>query len=631
VAEKAQSIAAAEARAVGIHWSFAPMLDIARDPRWGRIVESPGEDPFLASAMARAFVRGFQGDKIGAPDRVLACAKHFAAYGAAEGGRDYDAAHVPDTDLWNVYLPPFEAAVKAGSACVMAAYMDLNDVPATGNRFLLHDVLREAWGFRGFVVSDANSVDSLKKHGFARDEADAALRAFKAGVNMEMSFGPGDYPKTLPAAVKAGRITAKELDDAVRPLLVAKARLGLFENPYVDEAKAESVLGTPAHRDAAREAAERSAVLLRNEGGLLPLQRGKKIALVGPLADSAHDLLGSWTFHFDLKETPSLFSALRAKLGDAAVTYAPGVQIKRTTPTIFDLVSGYRTPDPWSDAQAKDEWQKALDAARAADVVVMALGEQQNMSGEMASRASLSLPGRQQELLEAVAALGKPVVLVLVNGRPLDIAWASSNVPAILEAWYPGTRGGEAIANLLLGDAVPGGKLPVSWPRDVSHVPFYYSHNLTQDIENHGKRYWDVPSTPLFPFGHGLSYTTFAVSNLAVAQPELAVSALEKGQAIDVSADVENTGGRAGDQVVQLYVHQKAGSASRPVRQLKGFSRVSLKPGEKQTVRFKLGAAELRYWSGSERRFVLEGEAFHVWVGGDSTASLAGSFRLLPN
>jgi beta-glucosidase len=623
--EKAQAIAAREARAVGIHWAFAPMVDIARDPRWGRIVEGAGEDPYLGSAMARAQVRGFQGDTIGSPDHVLACVKHFAGYGAAEGGRDYDASYISDAELWNVYLPPFKAAVDAGVGSVMSAYMDLNDVPATGNRWLMQDVLRENWKFRGFVVSDMNAVKSLTNHGFARDPADAAARALTAGVNMEMSIGTTYYSRHLAEAVKQGRVSTQQIDAAVRPLLETKFRLGLFENPYVDLARVRSVLENPEHREAARIAAERSAVLLRNQGGLLPLSKTthNRVAVIGPLADSKLDTLGPWTLAPELGETVTPLEGIRKKLGPGvSVEYAPGAQLRRKFPSPFDALLKTKPAGPWTEAQAKDEINRAVELARAADVAVLVMGELQEMSGESASRSTLDLPGKQQELLEAVVATGKPVVLLLISGRPLNITWASEHVPAILEGWYPGTAGGSAIANLLFGDAAPGGKLPVTWPRNVGQVPIYYSHNLTQAPQNQDKRYWNEESTPLYPFGFGLGYTTFSFSNLRVSQPEVAL-----GQTVDVSVEVENTGSRAGDEVAQLYIHQQAGSASRPVRQLKGFQRITLAPAEKKTVRFSLRPEDLQYWSAAEKRWVTEPATFDLWVGADSTAPLHSTFK----
>jgi beta-glucosidase len=622
---RSQAIAAKEARSAGIQWAFAPMLDIARDPRWGRMVEGAGEDPFLGSSMAAAQVRGFQGDHIGAPDHLLACMKHFAGYGAAEGGRDYDASYIPEALLYNVYLPPFQAAVKAGVGCVMSAYMDLNDVPATGNRWLLHDVLRQEWGFQGFVVSDANAVRSLVTHGYAKDLDDAAVRALSAGVDMEMATNATAFSKGLPAALESGRVKMPQIEDAARRILEMKMRLGLFEKPYVDPAESTRILATPEHRVAARLAAQRSAVLLRNAGNLLPPKKNgyARIAVVGPLADSQVDTLGSWTFRPDLAETVTVLAGLRNKLGaQAQINFAPGAQIARKFPSFFDAIVGVKPATPWSAGQVRDELKKAVDLSRSSDLTVLVLGEAQNMSGEAASRESLELPGSQQQLLEAVAAAGKPVVLVLLNGRPLDIRWAAQHVPAILEAWYPGTQGGNAVADLLFGDAVPGGKLPFTWPRNAGQLPINYAHNTTQAPDDQGKRYWDEESTPLFPFGYGLSYSTFHFSNLKVsAQHKL-------GQSVEITVDVANTGRIKADEVAQIYIHQQFGSASRPVRELKGFERITLAPGEKRTVHFTLTAADLGYWSSAKRAWVQEAATFDAWVGADSQASLHGNFSI---
>ena len=624
--ERAQTVAAREARAAGINWTFAPMVDITRDPRWGRIVEGAGEDPYLGAVMARAHVRGFQGESIGSPDRLVACAKHFAGYGAAEGGRDYDAANISDAQLWNVYFPPFKAAVDAGVGCIMSAYMDLNDVPATGNRWLLRDVLRRDWKFNGFVVSDANSVDEMRNHGYARDAADAAVKALNAGVNMEMSFGASVYLKNLGNAIKQKHVSVKDVDDLVRPLLETKIKLGLFENPYVDESKVKSIFATPQHREAAKAAAVSSAVLLKNHNNLLPLRKSayKKIAVIGPLADSRQNTLGPWSFAMDINQTVTILAGLKNKLGGSTqIDFAPGVQMNRVFPSVFDMLLKEKHPPVWSQTQAADEFRKAVDVAKDSDLAVMVLGENQDMSGEQASRSSLELPGRQLELLQAVKATGKPVVLLLMNGRPLDIAWAAENIPSILEIWYPGTEGGNAVADLLFGDANPGGKLPVTWMRHVGQVPIYYSHNLTQNPSQQDKRYWNEKFAPLYPFGYGLSYTSFAFSNLKLSQPEIRV-----GAATEVSVDVKNTGSRVGDEVVQLYIHQKAGGASRPIRELKGFERVTLAPGETKTVRFKLSPAELRYWNAAVRDWVQEAETFDVWVGNDSTAPLHATLKV---
>jgi beta-glucosidase len=627
--EAAQAVAAKEARAAGIAWVFGPMVDIARDARWGRMVEGAGEDPYLGAVMARAQVLGFQGPQIGAPDHVLACVKHFAGYGAADGGRDYDSSYIPEEEMWNVYLPPFKAAADAGVGTFMSAYMDLNDVPASGNRWLLHDVLRETWHYKGFVVSDANAVLNLTTHGYARDGQDATQKAFAAGVTMDMASGT--YLKYLADEVSGGRVSMKQIDDAVRPILEAKIKLGLFEHPYVDEARLEQVLNDPDHGKLARNAAARSVVLLRNEQKLLPLDKTqiKSIAVIGPLADAPAELADVWGAMAKPGPAVSVLQGIKDKVGEGVrVEYAHGPNLWRDYPSIFQIVPGLSVKN--QPKQTAEEVRKATDDAVAvasqSDVAVVVLGEIALQSGENASRISLKLSGGQQELLEAVAATGKPVVLVLVNGRPLDISWAAEHVPAILEAWYPGSQGGNGIADVLFGDANPAGHLPVSWPRSTGQAPIYYNHNRTQspeDAPGFTSRYWDSPSTPLYPFGYGLSYTTFSFDNLKTSQAEAKV-----GASLDVSVDVTNTGSRAGDAVVQLYIHQRAGSASRPARQLKGFQRVNLAAGAKQTLHFTLGPEELKFWSPAKKDWVVEPEQFDVWVGEDSTAKLHGEFRL---
>jgi len=633
--ENVQTIAAREARAVGIRWTFAPMLDIARDPRWGRIVEGAGEDPFLGARIAAAQVRGFQGQDPASPGRLLACMKHFAGYGAGAGGRDYDAAYISDAELYNVYLPPFKAAVDAGVGSAMSAYMDLNDVPATGNAFLLRDVLRKQWGFKGFVVSDADAVGNLVTHGFAADKTDAAARALTAGVDMEMSFPGGDvagaYSSSLARLVQEGRVTTAQLDEAVRRVLEAKFKLGLFDKPYADESLVASVHNNQEHRRLARVAAQRSAVLLRNEGNLLPFAKGdpkiSSVAVIGPLADSKRDIRGSWSFVDDLKSAVTVLEGIRSKVGpNVKVEYAQGVDIARSYPSPFEIFFG-RRPAPWGEPQAREEFDKAVALVRSSDLVVMVLGQHEEMSGEAASQSNLDLPGHQGELLEAVSALGKPTVLVLINGRPLDISWATTRVPAILEAWHPGSEGGNAIADLLWGDATPGGKLPITWPRSSGQIPIYYAHNLTQQPEakpGFTSRYWDISTSPLFPFGYGLSYTSFSYSNLRVSKTEAKL-----GESLEVSVDVENTGRRNGEEVAQLYIHQQSGSVSRPVRELKGFERIALAPGEKKAVRFTLGRLELTYWSAAIKDWVQEPATFDVWVGGDSTATLQTKFQII--
>jgi len=633
--EQVQGVAASEARAVGVRWTFAPMVDIARDPRWGRIVEGAGEDPYLGARMAAAHVRGFQGQDPSGPGRLLACMKHFAGYGAGDGGRDYDSAYIADAELYNVYLPPFKAAVDAGVGSAMSAYMDLNDVPATGNAFLLRDVLRKQWGFKGFVVSDAEAVGNLVTHAFAEDKTDAAYRAITAGVDLEMSI-PGNpiasaYDSSLAKLVQEGRVPKAQLDEAVRRILEAKFKLGLFDNPYVDESRVAAIHNNPEHRRLARVAAQRSMVLLRNEGNLLPLVKGdskvSSVAVVGPLADSKRDIRGSWSFVDDINSAVTVVEGIRAKVGTSVrVEYAQGVDIGRVYPSMFEIFTGKRPPR-WTDAQNRAEFEKAVALARSSDVTIVVLGEHEEMSGEAASKSTLDLPGQQLELLKAISDLGKPVVIVLINGRPLDIAWASSHVPAILEAWHPGTEGGNAIADILYGDATPGGKLPMTWPRSAAQIPIYYAHNTTQEPETKKtftSRYWDIPSSPLYPFGYGLSYSTFSFSNLRVSKPEIKI-----GESTEVLVDVENTGRRAGEEVAQLYIHQRYGSTSRPVRELKGFERISLAPGQKKTVRFTLGKPELTYWSAATKQWLQEPAMFDVWAGADATAPLTTTLRVV--
>ena len=627
--EQVQAVAAKEARAAGIDWTFAPMVDIARDPRWGRMVEGAGEDPFLGAAMARAQVLGFQGQHLGAPDHVLASVKHFAGYGAADGGRDYDSSYIPEEQMWNTYLPPFKAAVDAGVGSVMSAYMDLNDVPASGNHWLLTDVLRDTWHFQGFVVSDAFAVKSLVTHGYARDLQDAAYKAFTAGLNMDMASGT--YLKYLPLELQQKKITMRQIDEAVLPILETKIRMGLFEHPYAEESNIDKALNDPEHQRLARRAIPRSVVLLRNQNALLPLDKKtiRSIAVIGPLADDQNDLLSMWGALVKPGPTVTILQGIQEKVGPSVhVAFAHGPNLSRTIPSPFEgipMTAALKEQPAQTDQEAQQSIADAVTLVRESDIAILVLGEIDLMSGEAASRASLKLSNHQEDLLEAVSATGKPVVLVLVNGRPLNISWAAEHVPAILEAWYPGSQGGNGIADVLFGDANPSGHLPVSWPRASGQLPLYYNHNLTQSPEtapDFKSRYWDILSTPLYPFGYGLSYTTFSFDHLQVT-PEARI-----GGKIDVSADVTNTGKDTGDAVVQLYIHQRAGSASRPVRQLKGFERVTLEPGATRTVHFTLGKDELQFWSPAEKKWVVEPEQFDVWVGGDSSAALHASFRL---
>jgi beta-glucosidase len=625
VEEQAQHLAAEDARAAGIQWTFTPMVDIARDARWGRIVEGAGEDPYLGSAMARAQVRGFQGERLG-PNSVLACVKHFAGYGAAEGGRDYDSVYVPEELMENVYLLPFHAAEEAGAGSFMSAYMDLNEVPATGNHWLLTDVLRKDWGFQGVVLSDAFAVGSLVTHGYARDGEDAAYKAITAGLNMDMASLT--YSHNLAKLVHDGRVSEKYLDEMVLPILEAKYDLGLFEHPYADESKVDAILSRPEGLALERKLASRSMVLLRNENRTLPLSKSlKKVAVIGPLADSKQEIEGGWTVEGLFspgggKSHPvTVLNGIKNKLGpDAQINLVAGPTPARLYPGFMDMFSGRKPTPPPTPEEIADWIAKAKAAAADADVVVAVMGETASMSGEAASRSTLDFPGIQEQMLEAVTTTDKPVILVLEGGRPLDIRWAAEHVPAILEAWYPGTEGGDAVADVLFGDVNPGGKLPVSWPRTAGSEPLYYNHTLTHEPEDAPRftsRYWDINSRPLYPFGYGLSYSAFKFANLRLSKTSMGI-----GETTEVSFDVTNTSSVAGDAVAQLYIHQRYGSASRPVRQMKGFERIALQPGETKTLKFPLGKDELKYWNPQTKQWIVEPSEFDVWAGEDSTASL---------
>jgi beta-glucosidase len=601
------------------------MLDIARDPRWGRISEGAGEDPYLGAAMARAQVRGFQGTPEN-PRAFMATLKHFAGYGAAEGGRDYDAVYIPEERMQNVYLPPFRAGVEAGAGSVMSAYMDLNDVPASGNVHLLQDILRRELAFKGLVVSDAFAVGNLVIQGFAENGKDAALRGASAGVNMDM--GSATYLEHMKALLDSGQITAAQLDDLVRPILAAKYHLGLFEHPYADATEQTHAEMLAQHRHIARAAAARSAVLLRNEGGLLPLVRTtRRIAVIGPLGNNIEDINGPWSLTAKPEDTVSVFAGIRTKFSDSQVTFAEGVQIAKEFPSSFDGLIGAKIEKPWTPEEADRQMKSALKLAANSDVVIMTLGELSGMDFEYASRSSLSLPGKQQELLERIQALGKPVVLLLFSTRPLDLSWASEHIPSIMDCYFGGTETGDAIADLLVGDAVPGGKLPITWPRNEGQVPIYYAHTTSHkpyDSADFTSRYWDLPTSPLYPFGYGLSYSTFSISDL-----HLSARSSPLNGSITATVTVANTGTRAADEVVQLYLHQRFGSASRPVRELKGFRRVTLQPGQKQEISFPVGRDERNYWSAAKNGWVVEPSDFDVWVGNSSMATLHDSFSVV--
>lgn len=570
-------------------------------------------------------MKGFQGDEVGAPDRILACPKHLAGYGAARGGRDYEDAEVSDSELWNVYLPPFRAAVEAGAATVMSAYMDLNGVPASANRWLLTDVLRQELGFQGFSVSDANAVRSLTTQRFAQDQTDAAVRALSAGLDMEMTQVEPAFAN-LAHAVRDGLVDGSRLDESVRRVLEAKVRLGLFDDPYVDVEGSNTVLGTAEHRAVAREAAERSCVLLTNDG-LLPLDgSSRSIAVLGPLANEPRDTLGPWVFAHEIGATTTILAGIRDRAGDAVrVDHAPGVVLPpRLVPSPFDQLDRSKAAPAPVDEDA--ELARAVSLAAGSEVAIVVVGQPQNASGESASTSTLDLPGRQLELLQAVHATGTPTVVVVMAGRPVDLTWAHEHLAAILQVWHPGTDGGSAVARILFGDVSPAGRLPFTWPRDVGQVPLIYSHLTTFAPDDEGRRYWNTPSVPLYRFGHGLSYASFTYEGLRVSRDTFTV-----GESTTVSVDVTNTSDRLADEVVQLYVHQRYGTSSRPVRELKGFRRITLAPHETRVVEFELGPDELRYWSATARGWVQDATQVDIWVGGSSCADVTTHVLILPS
>jgi beta-glucosidase len=612
--ERSARVAATEASAEGIHWTFAPMVDIARDPRWGRIAEGAGEDVYLGSLIAAARVRGFQGEDLGAVDTVLATAKHYAAYGAALAGRDYSTTDMSDRVLRSTYLPPFKAAVDAGVATVMTSFNELNGVPATGNRYLIADILRGEWGFDGFVVTDYTSINEMVPHGYARDLAHAAELAIDAGVDMDLQGGL--FTEHLAALVKDERVTEAQVESAARRILEMKYRLGLFEDPYrySDPARQAAEIYKPEYLEATRDMARRSMVLLKNAEATLPLSPNPgTIALIGPLADSKSDLIGSWSAAGDRDEKPvTVRAALEERLGDRGrLLYARG--------------AGYA----FEDAGDRSGFEAALEAARAADVVIAVMGERADMSGEAASRTTLDLPGAQAALLEQLVATGKPVVLVLMNGRPLALEWADANVAAILEAWYPGTMGGPAVVDVLFGDYNPSGRLPVTFPRTVGQVPIYYDMKntgrpLTPDKvnEKYLSRYLDAPNTPLYAFGFGLSYTRFEYSDISLDATEIG-----PGDTLTASVTVTNSGDRAGEEVVQLYVRDLVGSVARPVKQLKGFEKIRLAKGESRTVRFSLNAEDLAFYR-ADMSYGAEPGEFELFIGSSSDDVRAARFSL---
>ncbi|HEU4630359.1 MAG TPA: beta-glucosidase BglX [Gemmatimonadaceae bacterium] len=606
--ERAARIAATEAAAHGLHWTFAPMVDIARDPRWGRIVEGSGEDPYLGAVMAAARVRGFQGTDLRDTLTVLATAKHFAAYGAAEGGRDYDVASVPARELWEVYLPPFHAAVNAGARSVMAAFNEIDGVPMHANEAMIDGVLRDRWGWDGVLVSDYTGIMELIPHGVAADSAEAARLALDAGVDVDMVSN--FYFRFLPAELRAGRVPMAVVDSAVRRVLRAKYELGLFDDPYrySSPARERALTMTPGFLQAARELARESIVLLKNDGGALPLRRELgTLAVIGPLADDSASALGSWAAAGRPADAVTPLAGIRAAVSPRTrVLYARGAPVDSADTTGI---------------------AEAVRLARQADAVVLVLGEHRDMSAEARNRTSLDLPGVQRRLAEAVVATGTPTVAVLMNGRPLSTPWLAEHVPALVEAWYLGVQTGPALADVLFGDVSPSGKLPVTVPRTVGQVPIYYAHKNTgrppTEQERYSSKYIDVPWTPLYPFGHGLSYTTFTYG-----EPRLGATTIAPTDSLRVSVEVTNSGPREGTEVVQLYVRDDVGSVTRPVKMLRGFERVPLRAGERRTVTFTLRPADLAFYD-RDMRHVVEPGTFTLWVGGSSEGGREARFRVV--
>ncbi|TCD24010.1 beta-glucosidase BglX [Pseudomonas sp. IC_126] len=627
-------ISAIEASADGLDMTFAPMVDIARDPRWGRTSEGFGEDPYLVSEIARTMVGAYQGESLRNPDSLMASVKHFALYGAVEGGRDYNVVDMSPLRMHQDYLPPYRAAVDAGAGAVMVALNTINGVPASANRWLLRDLLRDDWGFSGVTISDHGAITELLRHGVAADGREAAKLAIDAGLDMSMADSL--YGEHLAELVQAGDVPIQAVDQAVREVLGAKYDLGLFHDPYrrigqpsedPPEVNAESRL----HREAAREVARQSLVLLENRNNVLPLDKAARIALVGPLADSHIDMLGSWSAAGVAKQTVTLRQGLQAALGERGrLIYARGANIT-DDPRMVEYLNflNWDNPEVVQDRRSAEEMiAEAVAAAEQADVIVAVVGESRGMSHESSSRTSLQLPSSQQALLRALKQTGKPLVLVLMNGRPLNLSWAQANADAMLETWFSGTEGGHAIAEVLFGDYNPSGKLPISFPRSVGQIPTYYNHPrlgrpfVEGKPGNYTSQYFDEPNGPLYPFGYGLSYTQFSLS-----PPRLSTDVLSRGASLDVSVTLKNIGKYDGATVVQLYIHDLAASVVRPVKELKGFRKVWLKAGEEQQVRFRVGEDQLKFVD-AQLRQVAEAGMFEVQVGLDSQRVQTQQFEL---
>lgn len=617
--KKSAEIAAAEAAASGLNWTFAPMVDVSRDARWGRVMEGAGEDPYLNSRIAVARVKGFQGDTYSELS-IAACAKHFAGYSFAEAGRDYNTVEVSHNTLYNIILPPFKAAADAGVATFMNSFNDLDGVPATGNAFLQRQILKGDWNYQGFVVSDWGSMAEMVPHGYAKDLKHAAELAANAGSDMDMeSYG---YVEHLSALVRDGKVSEDKVNDAVRRILRLKFEMGLFDDPYkyCNEEREKATVGKKEFHDGVLDVAKKSIVLLKNEKNLLPLKKqGQKIAVIGALANDKTSPLGNWRIAADDNTAVSVIEGLQQYKGNQ-LAYAKGADVA-TGVTIMGLETKINMTD-------KSGFAEAVNAAKNADVVIMVLGEHGMQTGEGRSRSELGLPGVQQELLETVYNANPNIVLVLTNGRPLALPWAAANIPAIVEAWHLGTQSGNAIAQVLYGDYNPSGKLPMTFPRNVGQVPIYYNYKSTgrpgdgQPTESvFWSHYTDVENTPLYPFGHGLSYSTFEYSNLKVSSP-----VMQKGGNITVSVDITNTSNVTGKEVVQLYLRDVLATATRPVKELKGFELIELKAGERKTVTFTIDEKTIEFYT-SNNKWEAEPGDFHVFVGGSSYTKLQGSFN----
>src|SRR5829696_2341068 len=627
--ERSARIAAIESSADGICWTFSPMVDIARDPRWGRIAEGSGEDAYLGAQVAKAMVRGYQGTDLSKNNTIMACVKHFALYGAAEGGRDYNTTDMSRVRMYNEYLPPYKAAVDAGAGSIMTSFNEIDGIPASANRWLMTDLLRKQWGFNGFVVTDYTAINEMIDHGLG-DLATVSALALKAGVDMDM-VGEG-LLTTLKKSMQEGKISQKEIDLACRRVLEAKYKLGLFEDPYryCDSNRSKTEIYTPGNLKAAREIAAETFVLLKNANNLLPIKKSGTIALVGPLADARENMPGTWSVATDFTKPISLLAGLQSAVGTTGrVIYAKGSNLDADT--LFEQRATMFGKTLHRDNRSStDLLNEALAAATQADVIVAALGEAAEMSGESSSRSNIEIPQIQKDLLNALLKTGKPVVLVLFTGRPLALKWEAENVPAILNVWFGGSEAGFAIADVLFGDVNPSGKLTTTFPQNVGQVPIYYNHKNTGRPLPEGKwfqkfrsNYLDVSNDPLYPFGYGLSYTTFKYGEL-----KLSSKSLKGNQALKASVTVTNTGSREGKEVVQLYIRDIVGSIARPVKELKGFQKIALKPGESKQVSFTISADDLKFYN-SDLKWVAEPGDFKLMIGTNSADVKEAAFTLL--